>query len=405
MSAIAISSRRPASRVASLPFSQVQAGLLATLMYVFGPVSLYFATARAFTGDQVAASGFVVAFSTCAAATAILSIWSRQPVAMGWSLPGLVFMASAAQTYSLEEIAGAALVASLAVLLLAATGVSARVERLVPLPVAMAMLAGSTLPLCARPFAAMGDAPLIVAPVFAAFILASRAKHPTVPPAVIAVLVGLVPALLLGPHVHSAEPGVFPALHPLALAFSPQAIVSLAPPLALFALIANAQGRVVLAGNGFEPPSRGVGMASGMAGMLHSVFGAPPSSLQRVALAILSGDSAGAAERRWIAAVTAAAGCLAIAWFAAPLEAFTGSLDPAYVTAVSGLLVLKVFADALTRAVSGPSLAGPLTLCVAMSGLTLAGLSTEFWALLLGCAVALGEGRPQTTTPALRPAS
>lgn len=397
--------RRSSAGVSSWPIAQVQAGLLATLFYVFGPVSLYFVTARAFGGESVATSGFVVAFAASGAATAILSVWSRQPVAMGWSLPGLVFMAASAQSYSVEEIAGAALVASLAVLVLAASGISTRVERLVPVPVAMALLAGSTLPLCIRPFAAMGNAPLIVAPVFAAFIFASRSNRTRVPPAAVAVLAGLLPALTLGPQVHGAAPAIAPGVHPLLPTPSLQAVISLAPPLTLFALIANAQGKAVLQANGFEPPMRAVGIASGMAGAFHSLFGAPPSSLQRVAMAVLSDDGAGEHDRRWIAAVTAALGCVAIAWLAAPLEAFTRSLDPAYVSAVAGVLLLKVLADALARSVGGRSMAGPLTLCVALSGLTMGGLSTEFWALATGCAVTLSERAPQTQTPALRPAS
>ena len=397
--------RRATRSLNRFPLSQVRAGMLATLLYVFGPVSLYFATARAFAGDDIATSGFVVAFGTSAATTAVLSAWHRQPVAMGWSLPGLVFMAASARTYPVEQIAGAALVASLVVLALAATGVSARVERMVPVPVAMAMLAGSTLPLCARPFAAMSHAPLVVAPVVATFVLASRSKRLSMPPAGIAVLAGLLPALLLGPRVHGAMPGAVPDVRALMPTLSFRATVSLAPPLTLFALIANAQGRAVLQANGFEPPMRHIGIASGLSGAFHSLFGAPPSSLQRVAMAVLSDDGAGEHGGRWIAAVSAAACCLVIAWFSVPLEVFTGSLDPAYVSAVSGVLLLKVFSDALGRSVDGRTLAGPLTLCVALSGLTLGGLSTEFWALVIGCGVAFAERNAETTTPALRPAS
>lgn len=398
-------SRSQMSAAGAFPRSEVQAGLLATLFYVFGPVSLYFVTARGFAGDDIAMSGFVVAFGTAAAATAVLSAWTRQPVAMGWSLPGLVFMAASARSYSTEEIAGAALVASIAVLVLAASGVSSRVERLVPVPVAMAMLAASTLPLCARPFAAMGESPLIVTPVIGTFVVTSRWRQLRMPPAALAVFAGLGPALLLGPPVHGAAPGIVPSVHPLLPALSLRAIVSLAPPLTLFALIANAQGRAVLAANGFDPPMRAVGIASGFSGAFHSFFGAPPASLQRVAMAVLSDGSAGEPGRRWIAAVTAAGGCIAIAWFAEPLEAFTRSLDPAYVSAVSGVLLLKVFADALTRAVDGRSTAGAITLCVALSGLTLGGLSTEFWALAIGCGVTMAERVPDTKTPAMRPAS
>ena len=167
---------RPATRISqpdafSLPGAQIGAGLTATLIYIFGPVSLYFATARAFGGEEVATSGFVIAFATSAAGTLVLSAWFRQPLALGWSLPGLLFMAVSARSYPVEEITGAALIASLAVFAVAIRGLSGKIEDLIPTRVAMALLAGSTINLCVRPFAAMGHAPFIVAPVFAGFFL------------------------------------------------------------------------------------------------------------------------------------------------------------------------------------------------------------------------------------------
>jgi predicted benzoate:H+ symporter BenE len=126
-------------------------------------------------------------------------------------------------------------------------------------------------------------------------------------------------------------------------------------------------------------------------GGLHALFGGPPASMQRVAMAVLSGNEAGRHEGRWIAAALAGIGCLLIAALAVPLEAFTGSLDRAFVTTLIGLLLLKVLADGLRKATESGSMAGPLTFCVAASSLALGGLTPEFWALAVGCGVAWFE--------------
>jgi benzoate membrane transport protein len=283
------------------------------------------------------------------------------------------------------------------VLALAICGLSSKVEDLIPTRVAMALLAGSTINLCVRPFTAMGHAPFIVAPVFAGFLLGRTLKWTRLPPVAWAVLAGIVPALILGPRPEYAAPDLIPRAHPLLPVISSRAVLSLALPLAMFALIANAQGRAVLRSNGFEPPARPIGMAAGILGSVHALFGAPPASLQRVAMAVLSDEGAGRTEQRWIAASVAAISCLAIAFLAKPLEAFTSSLDPAFVAAVSGVLLIRVLSDALAKSFDGQSLAGPIAFCAAISGLAMGGLSAEFWALAMGCVTALCEHRSSKT--------
>lgn len=388
-----IATARIGPRAAGFPVGSAQAaaGLTATLFYVFGPVSLYLAAARTYGGDEIAASGLAVAFATAAAGTFLLSWWYRQPLALGWSLPGLLFMAAASREHSIGAIAGASLLASAGVLAVVITGVVERVERAIPPPVAMAMLAGSTIDLCIRPFTAFGTEPVIVGSVIAGFLLARKAGRSWLPPAAGAVILGLPATALLGPDLHFAAPAALPPVHPVVPVASWPALASLTLPLAMFMLIGNAQGRAVLQANGFEPPSRPIGVTTGLMGAAHAFFGAPPACMQRVAMAVLSDEGAGEAARRWIAAAIGAAGCLLIALFAVPLAAFTGSLDPAFVDALAGMLLLKVLAEALKRVVDGASLAGPLAFCAAASDISLAGLSPEFWALAIGVAVSVVE--------------
>jgi benzoate membrane transport protein len=278
-----------------------------------------------------------------------------------------------------------------------------RVERLIPPEVAMAMLAGSALGLCVAPFTALGEHPAIVAPAIAGFFAARKANVSWFPAAAGAVALGLPAAVLFGPNPGFASPAV-PAMHPLLPHFSLDSLVALVPPLTVFVLIGNAQGRAVLMSNGFEPPLRAVGAASGAMGVVHALLGGPPASMQRVAMAVLTGEDAGRADRRWVAAALAGAGCLLIAVFAVPLDAFTASLHPAFVDALIGLLLLKVLADALKRATESGSMAGPIAFCAAASSMTLGGLTPEFWALAIGCGVALFErvhldARPLSSSP------
>ena len=372
---------------------QASASVSATLFYVFGPVPLYFAAARGFGGEDAALSGFVAVFATAGVFTAALSWWFKQPLAVGWSLPGLLFIVASSQEYSMNEIAGASLIASLAVLVLALAGAIDRVERAIPPEVAMAVLAGSALALCVAPFSALGDSPLVVAPTIVGFLVARKLEVPWFPAVAGAVALGLPAALLFGPAPELAAPGALPPLQGVWPEFSPDALIALVPPLTVFVLIGNTQGRTVLRSEGFEAPAKGVAVSTGLMGGLHALFGGPPASMQRVAMAVLSGDEAGAHEGRWLAAALAGVGCLLIAALAVPLEAFTGSLDRAFVTTLIGLLLLKVLADGLRKATESGSMAGPVAFCVAASTVALGGLTPEFWALAIGCGVAWFEGQ------------
>ena len=215
---------------------QASASISATLFYIFGPVPLYFAAARGFGGEDAALSGFVAVFATAGVFTAALSWWFKQPLAVGWSLPGLLFIVASSQEYSMNEIAGASLVASLVVLALALAGAIDRVERLIPTEVAMAVLAGSALALCVAPFSALGESPLVVAPTIAGFLVARKFEAPWFPAVAGAVALGLPAAVLFGPSPELAAPGTFPPLHGVWPAFSIDALVAFVPPLTVFVL-------------------------------------------------------------------------------------------------------------------------------------------------------------------------
>src|SRR5262245_4905707 len=59
-------------RIPSIETRQLGAGLSATMFYVFGPVPLYFASARAMGGNEIATAGFIAVFLSAGIATAAL---------------------------------------------------------------------------------------------------------------------------------------------------------------------------------------------------------------------------------------------------------------------------------------------------------------------------------------------
>jgi predicted benzoate:H+ symporter BenE len=187
------------------------AGFAATTIYVSSAVPLYIGGLEAFGDDRSAlVGGFAVAFATAGVATALLSWRYRMPLGIGWSLPGLLYLAAAAPDYSLAEITGANLVAAAILVVLALSGLSEQITRALPGPVVLATLAGSSLALLWRPFNAVEADPVLVAAPVAGYLIARAAGRSWFPP-----LLSASPsssseagstAAALPPHRHRSNP-------------------------------------------------------------------------------------------------------------------------------------------------------------------------------------------------------
>src|SRR5438093_2125826 len=111
--------------LADINSANVSAGMTAGLFYAFGatPVLLD-SMAILHLSPEAAASWFFVTFMTSALGSLFFALRFRQPIPIGWSMAGLVFLASSGGSYSHAEIAGACLVAGVIVVALGFLGVA-----------------------------------------------------------------------------------------------------------------------------------------------------------------------------------------------------------------------------------------------------------------------------------------
>ncbi len=369
-----------------IPAAAATSGVTVTLMYLFGPVPLYLATARVFATPAQLTSGFFVAFLTAGVVTIALSVRYRQPLGIGWSGPGLVYMAAMASQYSVGHFAGATLFAGLAMVFLAVTGLAERLARALPVPVVLAVFAGSSLHFCTAGVAGVQAEPLAAGALVAGFFAARRRPNRFIPPLGLGCALGLLVLAASG----GFEPASFQAgapavefVHPI---FDFSAIVAVGLPLVLLAVgLQNMQGFGGLRAAGYEPPFRLVTAVLGGVSMLHASVGAPPGGMQTTPLFVMAGDQSGPKESRWIAAVVASAGCLAIAAGAVTVGAFVSALPLGFVAATVGIILLATVFDSLRSALAGP-MAFPafVAFVVAASDLSVVGMGAPLWALVIG---------------------
>jgi benzoate membrane transport protein len=290
---------------------------------------MYLATAEPLDpGGQAAVSGVFVAFITAGIGTMILSLAYRQPLAIGWSMPGLIYMATAAPGHTLNEMVGACVLASVGVAVLTFTGLAGRLTAAVPLPVVMGMLAGSTLAYCVAPVDGFASEPVLVGAPVAGFFAARKLGRSWLPPSAGALAAGLPALILVGEGGGLAMSGGVPSLAAHAGSFDLSATVPLALPLVIITLVGNVQGLALLEANGYRTPFRAITAMTALMSFVHALYAAPPASMQRAALATIAGPDAGAADRRYVAAVIASIGAIALAFTATSAQTFTDAVPP-----------------------------------------------------------------------------
>lgn len=379
-------SRRFALAASRPPGAAAMSGITVTLMYLFGPVPLYLATARVFSTPEQLTSGFFVAFLTAGAVTIALSVRYRQPLAIGWSGPGLVYMAAIASQYGVGHFAGATLFAGVAMVVLAATGLAERLARALPVPVVLAVFAGSSLHFCTAGVAGIQAEPLAAGALTLGFLLARTRPNRFVPPLAAGCALGLLALIAQGEFRPATLDTGIPAVELVRPVFDPSAIAAVGLPLLLLAVgLQNMQGFGGLRAAGYEPPFRLMTAVMGGVSLVHASVGAPPSGMQTTPLFVLAGEGSGPKASRWQAAVVASVGCLAIAAGAVTVASCVGALPMGFIAATVGIILLGTVFDSLRSALNGP-MAFPafVAFVVAASDLSIAGMGAPLWALVIG---------------------
>jgi benzoate membrane transport protein len=377
--------------------ANVAAGLTAGLWYAFGAIPLFLdAAAGLRLTPEAAASWFFIIFVTSAISSLALTLRFRQPLAVGWTVPGLVLLTTAGRAYTHGEIAGASLVAGAAIVALGLLGVGERVMRWLPLPIVMGMFAGSVLGYTSGIFTLLGAQPWVVGGAILGYVSARALGRGWLPPVGGAVAAGLVAAALTG-QVHAE---VFrwspPLVAPVRPVLSAGSVLALALPLVVLAVgMGNVQGLGFLLSQGYRPPIGLLTVVVGLSSVVNAAFGGHPATIQRVGVAIVAGEAAGPRDQRYVANLLASLCALAIGLCAGTAGSLLGVLPPALVATLAGLALLGAAMDALRRAVVTELPTGAFfALAIAASPLSIAGIGPAVWALVGGVLVSLALERP-----------
>lgn len=319
-----------------------------------------------------------------------LSLWTRMPISIAWTTPGLALLAtSPAPEGGFGAAVGAFIVAGALIVLAGVWPVLGRLVEAIPKPIASAMLAGILLKLCLAPFVALKTLPLAALAIIATWLVVYRfARLYAVPAAVLVTL-----ACIWGQGGEALSGLAFTLPRPAAVMplFTPEALVNIALPLFIVTMASqNITGLAVLASFDYRPDPR-LGLAvTGALSVISAPLGAPTINFAAITAALCAGPDAHAdRSRRYIAAAVSGLGYMLLALLAAVAAEFVTRSSPILIEAAAGLALIAAFGGSMLAAVQAEDgrLPALVTFLVTASGFSLWGIGAAFWGLVIGWAV------------------
>lgn len=379
----------PAFSMRALPASAFSSAAVATVIGFGGTVALVVQAGQALGADAGQIGSMVTALCLgIGLPGAVLSWRLKIPVVLAWSTPGAALLAASTLGLSWPTAIGAFVFAALLMILTGLIPVLGRLAGRIPAAIASAMLAGVLLPFVLRLFKVAPDETALVVGLIAVFLVFRRLWPTWALPAVLAAAFAVL--AMRGQLALPAGTGLFGHLEPVAPVFDWKAAVSVGFPLFLVTLAAqNLPGLVVLQSAGYPPPANRLILSTGVASLLIAPFGGHGVNLAAITAAICTGpDAHSDPTRRWIVGVIYGGLYLVVALFAAPLAGLFIAMPPAVLTAVTGLALIAPLIGAMQTMMTevGSREAAVLTFAATASGLTLFGVGSAFWGLVVGFA-------------------
>ena len=363
------------------------AGLIAVVVAFAGPsvIILQAASAGHLTDAQTTSWLWAIGVGS-GVLCLVLSLWTRTPAIAAWSTPGSALLVTSIDHYSYAAVVGVYIVSALAVVVVGVSGWFGRLMRAIPASLVAAMLAGILLPFCVDAFSGSGGHLLVPGAAVLGYLVGKRLSDRWSVP--LALVCGVLAAVLSG-RVRSAGATIgFAHPHWTTPAFSLSAVIGIALPLFIVTMTAqNAAGVAVSRSFGYECDDRRLVTATGVASVLFAPFGSHGLNLSSITAAICSGPAAHPdPRRRYVAGVSCGVFYILVGTFASALTAVFTDLPHELIATVAGLALLGALAGSLGASLTDAARREPalITFLATASGVTLLGVGSAFWGLVLG---------------------
>jgi benzoate membrane transport protein len=374
-------------RSSSSLFPAVLAGFVAVLVGYASSATIIWQAAAAAGASAQQIAGWMTALGIgMGVSTLALSWWYKAPVLTAWSTPGAALLATSLQGVSLAETIGVFIFANALILLCGVTGVFARLMKLIPHSLAAAMLAGVLLRFGLQAFSNLEGHILLCGSMLAAWVIA-KAFAPRY---------AIVATLLVGGMVAWAGGDIvtnrigFSVVLPefIAPTFTFTTLVSVGLPFFLVTMASqNAPGFATMKASGYPLAVSPLIIFTGGLALLLSPFGVYSICIAAITAAICqSPDAHPDVSKRWLAAAAAGAFYLLAGVFGGSISGLMAALPLSWIQTLAGLALLGTISGSLYQALHNETErdAAIVTFLMTASGVTIGGIGSAFWGLVLG---------------------
>ncbi|MFC4637146.1 benzoate/H(+) symporter BenE family transporter [Deinococcus hohokamensis] len=369
--------------------SALLAGVVALIVSVASSIGLLVTAAHDFGLSPAQTSSWLTSSYLAIGLGTLAFSWRfRAPVLLAWTTPGLAVIAAVAASgqASFPEVIGACVLSALAMIALGVSGAFEAVTSRIPAALASALLAGVLLPFVLGTFKALPSAPVPIGGMVLVFVAGRLLFARWAVPAVL--LAGALLSVLSG-EVGSLSGGGLGTLVAQTPSFHPGRVLGLALPLTVLTLASQQlPGVAVLRACGYgRVPVSPLITWTGVASLLSAPFGAHTTNLAAITAAIAAGPEAHPdPARRWPACLSAGALYLLLALGAGWVLGAVGAIPVPVVAALAGLSLVGTALASLSSALADEPWreAAFLTLVVTASGVSVLGIGSAVWGLVLG---------------------
>jgi benzoate membrane transport protein len=326
----------------------------------------------------------------------VLTLRYRMPLLLTGNVFAVIFFISLGDRISFPELAGASMLAGAIVLLTAMLGLTGQLAAWIPAPIVQGLIAGAVMPFVVNIFSSLTTSEgvrvqMMVGCSVLGYLVSQRVLGTRLPPILPAFIVGFLAAAVTGQLGAFPTTFALPGLEFIRPEFSWTAIATVTPVLlALMTVQSNIPSEIYLRSQGFHPPERILNVVSGAGTLLGSLFGPITVSLALPPVLVTAGPAAGDRSLRYRSIYLPVAAGLLIAIFAATAADLAVLVPPVLLLTMAGLALVPALAVALREISAGPLVLGPLfAFAIALSKMTVFGLGSFFWSLVLGTAISL----------------
>ncbi len=377
-------------RAARLQLSHISSGFIAILVGYTSSVAIIFQAAGAVDASQAQISSWMWALGLGLGLLSIGLSWRHKvPVLMAWSTPGAALLAVSLQGFTLAQAYGVFLFASALTLLCGLTGGFQKIMAYVPRSIAAAMLGGILLRFGMNVFSAMQTQWLLCLSMLGVFLLGRRYFLRYAIP--MALLSGIALSWSLG-LLHT-EVLNWQITTPVFTRpeFSWTALMGVGLPLFLVTMTSqNVPGVAVLQAHNYHIPSSPLISWSGLTGVLLAPFGGFAYNLAAISAALCMSEEVDPdPQQRYKAAICAGVFYVLAGIFGASVVALFAAFPQELIAAIAGLALLGTIIHSVQSALAHAEQqeAAMVTFLCTASGMSLFGIGSAFWGLVLGLAI------------------